>query len=156
MFTINEILDIAIRLETNSEDVYRRAAAGVGRPDIEKTLLWIAGEEARHAVWLANLKDDSSVQSVSISPQDVDGNLLSSIVGGEAFSLETVDFTAIHTFEELVAVFVESEQDGILFYEMLKSFVREAAPRNLLDRIITEEQRHIATFMDLTAPPPTA
>ena len=47
MFSIQEILDLAIRLEKNGESVYRKAAAKLSRADLVSLLAWKADEEVK-------------------------------------------------------------------------------------------------------------
>ena len=121
MFTINEILDIAIRLEKNSEEVYRRAAAKASKPEIAAALNWAADEEHKHANWLAGLKEDQSVQAVQLAPGDVDGNLLNAVIGKESFSLETVEFADIeHVAERSTFIYFGEQQSlNAHFFENL-------------------------------------
>ena len=53
MFSIQEILDLAIRLEKNGESVYRTAAAKLFRADLVSLLVWMADEEVKHARWFS-------------------------------------------------------------------------------------------------------
>ena len=51
MFTMNEVVDLAVRIEVNGERVYRHATAAVSDPDIQNALTWLADQEAEHARW---------------------------------------------------------------------------------------------------------
>ena len=95
MFTVNEILDIAIRLEKNGEAVYRQAMEKVTNPEIASTLAWMADEEVRHAERLAGLKNDTTGQSAGISAEEIGPDLLSGVIGEQSFSLQDIDFTGI-------------------------------------------------------------
>ena len=55
MFSANEILDMAIKLEKNGEVVYRDAIANVSNPELITLLEWMADEEVKHADWFAEL-----------------------------------------------------------------------------------------------------
>jgi rubrerythrin len=155
LFAVNEILDIAIRLEKNSRKIYLEAAAKTSVPEIETALEWIAGEESAHVDWFEGLKTEVSHQTDTLAQENLDSSFLNTIIGKEAFSLENVDFADIWQVSELIEVFIESEKDGILFYEMLKAFVLEEEARNLLDRIIAEEDHHIETFRALKTAVPS-
>lgn len=154
MFSINEILDIAIRLEKNSEAVYRKAAGRVSKPDIADALAWMADEEVEHAQWFENLRRTDTIESDAASLKALNGDFLKTIIGGQSFSLDDVDFNDINRISDLLDVFIESEQDGILFYEMLMPFIREEGTRTLLQDVIAEEKNHIKTLKALITPAP--
>jgi len=148
VFTVNEILDIAIRLERNGEAVYRQAIEKVSIPEIESMLEWMANEEVLHARWFSDLKNKASDQAVGISAEKIGPDLLNGVIGEQSFSLQGIDFTNIAQLSDLMNVFIEFENDGILFYEMLLPFVRSDSTRELLEKIITEERQHIKTLRE--------
>ncbi|MEN8243826.1 MAG: ferritin family protein [Thermodesulfobacteriota bacterium] len=154
MFSINEILDIAIRLEKNSEAVYREAAGNTSKPEIAAALEWMADEEAKHARWFDGLRDTIDIKPDAASLEELNGDFLKTIIGGQSFSLDDVDFENIEQLSELLDVFVESERDGILFYEMLTPFIREEGTRTMLEHIIKEEHNHIKILNEFIAPAP--
>ena len=84
----------------------------------------------------------------------MNGDFLTSIIGGQSFSLDDVDFANIQQVSDLLNVFIESEKDGILFYEMLMPFIRDEGTRTMLEHIINEEQNHIKTLKEFVAPAP--
>ena len=53
LFSANEILDMAIKLEKNGEVVYRDAIANISNPELITLLEWMADEEVKHADWFA-------------------------------------------------------------------------------------------------------
>lgn len=154
MFSINEILDIAIRLEKNSEAVYREAASNTSKPEIVVALTWIADEEAKHARWFDGLRNTSDIKPDAASPDALNSDFLKTIIGGQSFSLDDVNFEDIEQLSELLDVFVESEKDGILFYEMLTPFIRKEGTRTMLENIIKEEHNHIKTLTEFITPAP--
>lgn len=155
MFSINEILDIAIQLETNSEAIYRKAAQRVSKAEIARVLEWMANEEVNHAHWFGSLRNTATIKPEDSSLETLNGDFLRSIVGGQTFSLDDVDFADIQQVSELLAVFIESENDGILFYEMLMPFIRDEGTRTMLENIINEEKNHIKTLEAFRTPAPT-
>ena len=154
MFTINEILGIAIRLEKNSEAIYRQAADGVSKSDIVDALKWMADEEVKHAQWFDGLRNTATIKIEDASLETLNADFLKSIIGGQSFSLDDVDFADLRQLSDLLDVFIESEKDGILFYEMLMPFIREDGTRTMLEHIVSEEKSHIKMLEDLKAPAP--
>lgn len=152
MFNPNEILNIAIQLEKNSEAIYRETADSVSKPDIAATLRWMADEEVKHAQWFDSLRNTAAIKPEVSSPESMNGDFLKSIIGGQSFSLDDVDFGDIQQVSDLLDVFMESEKDGILFYEMLMPFIREEGTRTMLEHIISEEKNHINMLADHNVP----
>lgn len=144
MFSIQEILDLAIRLEENGESVYRKAAAKLSGPDLVSLLVWMADEEVKHAAWFSELKHKLETDSINPFIEEMGREVLTDMLGEKSFSHREVDFSRINQPHDLVAVFIEFEQDTVLFYETLKPFIEDDATLSNLDKIIAEENNHIA------------
>jgi rubrerythrin len=54
-----------------------------------------------------------------------------------------VDFSAIKDTHELIRIFIEFEQDTILFYDLLVAFVPEESVKAKIRTIIDEEKNHV-------------
>lgn len=143
MFTAEEILDMAIRIEKNGERTYRNAIVKAANPKIASLLGWMAEEEKRHADIFLEMKatiDPSAGNPVG----DAFGHeILDKLMGNQSFSLEEVDFGIIEQVKDLFSVFIEFEEDTVLFYQLLESFLQDDEARRELRRVIHEENRHI-------------
>lgn len=148
MFTLNDILDLAIRLEKNGEAVYRNACDHTGDPSLNQLLTLTAEEEVKHAQWFSNLKRNIQTGDDHHIMKEMNDALIDEYVGDQSFSLKEVDFSKIKTNNEMISVFIEFEKDTILFYEMLQSFIEDKETAKALDRIIGEEKQHIEKFKD--------
>ena len=144
MFSIEEILDLAIRLEKNGESVYRKAVDKVSKPDLVSLLEWMADEEVKHARWFSELKQTLETDSINPFMEEMGREIFTDMLGEKSFSHRDVDFSKIDQPHDLVAVFIEFEQDTVLFYEKLKAFIEDSATLNNLEKIIAEENNHIA------------
>jgi rubrerythrin len=151
MFEIKEILDLAIRLEQNGEATYRQAIQAASDEGLKAALEWMAHEEANHGQWFAKLR--SAIEGEESNPfmEEMSRELFDDLVGNQSFSLKEVDFAAVESLEELVAVFIEFEKDTVLFYEMIAPFIEDGKTRTHLQAIIAEENRHIARLRDFLA-----
>ena len=58
MFTLSEIIDLAVRIETNGQKAYRKAQGQVTDPALASMLGWLADEEAEHEKWFPSLKEN--------------------------------------------------------------------------------------------------
>lgn len=149
MFTSREILDIALKIEKNGEAVYRQAIQDLVNPDIARRLTWMADEEARHAEWFMKLQSQLSTHTDHIALDEMNSDVLQNIIGKQSFTLEDIDFPGVDDMRSLINIFIEFEKDGILFYEMLRTFVKDRDVLESLDQIIGEEYRHIETLQEI-------
>ena len=149
MFTSREILDIALKIEKNGEAVYRQAIQDLVNPDIARRLTWMADEEARHAEWFMKLQSQLSNHKDHIALDEMSSDVLQNIIGKQSFTLQDIDFPAVDDMRSLINIFIEFEKDGILFYEMLRTFVKDRDVLESLDQIIGEEYRHIETLQEI-------
>jgi len=151
MFEIKEILDLAVRLERNGEATYRQAVQQSGDEGLKAMLDWMAQEEARHAQWFSNLRHSLERGEKNPFLEEMSRELFEDLVGSQSFSLKEIDFAALDSLEDLVAVFIEFEKDTVLFYEMITPFIEDSETRTHLQDIIAEENRHIARLKDFIA-----
>ena len=143
MFTIKEILDMAIRIEKNGEAVYRNAIEKISNPALVSLLKWMADEEVNHAKWFSKLKQEVETFSKNPFVEEMSRELLNELLGEQSFSLKDVDFSQVERINDLIAIFIEFEEDSILFYEMLHPFIQDEDTLVQLDKIIAEENLHI-------------
>lgn len=148
MFTIKEISELAIQIESNGEALYREVAAKVADPDLKTLLELMAQEEARHGHWFGRLGDDP----FQFGPPDMDANteleamgraLLTEMLGEQTFSLDVDSLKGAHTVAQVIEQAAEFEKDTIVFYEMLADFIEDASVTAHLQTIIAEERSHL-------------
>jgi rubrerythrin len=149
MFNAQDILDIAIRLETNGEKTYQDARQYTSNAELKSLLIWIAREERNHARWFEGLKEQLAQDEDHHLVAELSRALVEDVVREQAFSLQEVDFEAVDTPEEMVRIFIGFENDTIAFYEVLKTFIDDPAIARQLEQIITEEKNHIEQFQNL-------
>lgn len=149
MFSVQDILDIAIRLENNGEKTYRDARQHTPDEQLKALLDWIAREEHNHARWFTELKNRLARGEDHHLVAEMSRALAEDVVKGQAFSLQEVDFKAIDTPEKMIRTFIGFEDDTIAFYEILKTLISEPGTASQLEQIIAEEKKHMATFRDL-------
>jgi rubrerythrin len=151
VFEIKEILELAIRLEKNGEATYRKAMASCSDESMNALLQWMADEEVSHREWFAALKSDldSGVKNPFI--EEMSRQVFKDLVGGQSFSLKEVDFSKVGSTHELISIFIEFEQDTVLFYELIAPFIEDEETRGHLQRVIAEEKRHIDRLREFKA-----
>lgn len=149
MFTAQDILEIAIRLEKNGEKTYIDAQLHISNDELKTLLTWIAQEEHDHARWFTELKNRLTQGEDHHLMAELSQALVEDVVQGQAFSLQEVDFETIDSPDKMLRTFIRFEDDTVAFYEVLKTFIDETAIAAQLEQIILEEKKHMATFQDM-------
>lgn len=142
MFSLKDIIDIAIQLEQNGEKIYRRAAEKIQNPSLSTLLEWLADEEAQHAKWFEALIDTVAGIGDFQEQEKMGRALLKNAVGTQSFTLEDADFSSIEKIEDLLKLAIEFEKDTVLFYGMLQPLIQDQETLDQLHVIIKEEEDH--------------
>ena len=149
MFSANELLDLAIKLEKNGEAVYRDAIDKVPNPELVRLLEWMADEEAKHAKWFAELKLKLDQKSVNPFMEKMSRELFNDLLGDKNFFLKDVDFSSVREIDDLIDIFIEFEKDSVRFYQVLEPFIGDPVSLEGIKKIINEENCHIERLQEL-------
>jgi rubrerythrin len=149
MFSAREIYDIAIRLEENSLRLYREALSHVSDEALRDILQWLADEEESHRSRFVEMKNKVKSESDDLWADQMSTAILQGAVQHHAFSLEEADFASVEDETQLLKVAIDFEQDGILFYEIIRSFVTDPGTLGHIDEIIAEERKHVELFQEI-------
>lgn len=141
MFTLTDLLDIAVQMEQNGKAVYCRAMEKTSNRDLLDLLQWMADEEEAHSRWFADRKE--SLPKETLTFQTMVPDLLQDMMGEKSLSLDEVDFSRIKTKEQMLKTFIGFENDTILFYEFLDTFLDDPSTGEGLKKIIQEEEAHV-------------
>ena len=148
MFSIREIIDIAIKIEKNGESYYREAMEKISNPSLKPVLLFLAYQEYEHIKWFEKLKAEMKTTEGDQKVAEISEPMLQSLVGDQTFSLDDADLSRLESVEKLIELAIELERDTIIFYQMLQSFIEDSDTLKGLDEIIAEENRHIELLME--------
>lgn len=140
MFTRNDLIDIAVKMEKNGEAVYLDALKRINNPDLKSMLQWMADEEATHQAWFTTQKIQSNTDETDLT--DMLPGILREMMGEKSLSLDEVDFSTIQTATQMLETFVGFETDTILFYEVLEAFIEDPTAQKGLHLIVEEEKAH--------------
>jgi len=143
MFSAREILDFAIKIERNAEDLYREAASKMENSEIGSLLLFLANEERHHAEWFQQRKETINLEGDQAEMERLYGTLLRDMIGDQTFSLADADLSRMDQVKALLELAVEFENDTILFYETLHSLIDDEHASARLREIIADENGHI-------------
>ena len=148
MFSVKEILDLAIQLEKNGESVYRNAVDKVTEPDLVSLLIWMADEEVLHGRWFSELKKNFETHSINPFMEEMSRKVFGGMLGDKSFSHRDVDFSKVDHLDDLIDIFIEFEKDTVLFYETLTPFIEDNDTLENIKKIIAEENNHIKKLQD--------
>lgn len=146
MFTMDDLFEIAIKMEKNGEAVYMDAIEKVTDTELAATLAWMAEEEASHGRWFADKKNRLSLGINEANLKEMVPRVLQDMMGEKTLSLGEVNFSEVTTVSQLLDIFIGFEKDTIQFYELLEIFIEEETVLDGLKKIILEEKKHIETL----------
>jgi rubrerythrin len=144
MFTVNDLIDIAVKMEKNGEALYQASLQKARSPQLKSLLQWMAQEEAAHGDWFADKKGKWTADPAQTDLETMLPDVIKEMMGDKALSLDEVNFSQIRSTASMLETFVTFEQDTILFYEFLQTFAQDAAAQEGLKKIIAEEKKHVA------------
>jgi len=151
MFSTGEIIDIAIQLEQNGASLYLNAANHQVDSVLKSKLKWLAEEELAHVKHFTAMRQTLKIEVVDPSLAEMGRRLFEQSMGKQSFSLTGESLDKIGSIEDLIEMAVEFEEDTIIFYQMLQSFIEDIAVTKQLDDIIEEERRHISQLQTILA-----
>ena len=150
MFSLGEIVDLAIQIEKNGERSYRKAQKEVGSPELASILEWLSNDEKEHEKWFIDMKKGIDEKIEDPKLEEMGREILNTVLGEQAFSMDDADFSRIKDINTLFEVSLEFEKDTILFYEMIKDFIDDRKVLAGIDRIIKEERKHVKRLEELS------
>jgi rubrerythrin len=142
MFTITDIIEIALQIEKNGESTYRRAQRETSDPSLADLFGLLADEELDHQRWFTELKNRVGIKLVDQNLEAMGRELFQNILGEKTFSLDDQDLSKAPDIQAVIRISAEFEQDTAVFYEMLEPFVEDPRNRDNLRLIIEEEKEH--------------
>jgi rubrerythrin len=149
MFSLKDIIDIAVQIEQNGERVYRNAAEKIEDSSLRSLLLSLADEETQHAKWFEALIDKVPGTGEFPEQEKMGRALLQDAVGAQSFTLEDADFSSMKKIEDLLNLAIEFEKDTALFYGMLQPLIEDQKTLEQLHAIIQEEEAHARRLKEM-------
>ncbi len=149
-FNADEIFRMAERIERNGVRFYRAAAEAAVDDALAERFGELAEMEAVHERTFAAMHADLSSeekQATTFDPSGETGAYLAAMADSSVFdeSTDPTDLVARATSPaEILRIAIGLEKESILFYLGLKGLVPERLGRDRVERIIEEEQGHVA------------
>lgn len=151
MFTMNDLLEIAIKLEKNGETLYRDSVEKIEKEELKSMLAWMADEEAVHGKWFAEQKDKLSLEIAEARLKKMVPQALQEMMGDKTLSLDDIDFSRFTRLSQLLETFIGFEEDTIQFYELFELFIEDDTVLTGLRTILLEEKNHVETLSNMMA-----
>lgn len=151
MFTMDDLWEVAVKMEKNGEAVYRKSLKKIRQKPLTDLLSWMAAEEAAHGRWFLEQKKRLALQPEEKALKEMIPEVLQDMMGEKALSLDEVEFDKISTPLVLLNTFIEFEKETIRFYELLEMFIEAEEVHKGLKTIIQEEKTHVEKLADMAA-----
>ncbi len=152
-FSLEEIFELAERIEHNGAKFYGKAASQVTDQNYKLLLLDLVDMEQKHERVFAYLKEQIVDQKLGQGPLDPDASAvqyLRSFADGVVFDLNADPseyLSSNHSLEEILRYAIGLEKDSIVFYYGIQELIPEDLGKEQINTIIKEEMRHI-TFLN--------
>jgi len=143
MFTMDDLLEIAIKMEENGEAVYHDSMGEIRNMDLKSMLQWMANEEATHGKWFADQKNSLLLDENEADLKKMVPQALQDMMGAKTLSLDDINFSKFTKVSQLLETFIGFENDTIQFYELLEMFIQDEKVLSGLKQIILEEKNHV-------------
>ncbi len=143
MFTMADIREIAVQIERNGEDAYRKAAESVNDSALKEIFKWMAEEEKVHRAFFSTIESSEPISEEQRELEVMGRQLLQEMVADQTFSLDREMLLETDDFIQALSQAQTLEQDTIMFYEFLLNLVSDDETREQLELVIEEEKRHI-------------
>jgi len=154
-FNIDEILEMAIRIEVNGRAFYLHAAEIESDKEMVSFFNKLAAMEEQHIKTFERFREDLSDTDKEGQVYDPDGqasmylSVMADTHGGEGDPQVAKTLTGKESLQEILNIALGLEKQSILFYVGLKDLVRQKHGKDKVDAIIDEEKQHIAQLSEI-------
>lgn len=156
MFTIADICNIAVQIEKNGEETYRKASLASKNPEVAQLLAAMADDERRHGEWLATITSNKPLTDEQREMEAVGRTLLQDMVKGNPFLLAKSELQRAESVGEVLTRSIAFEEDTVLFYQFINEFLDDQDAVHKMQTIIAEERKHVQHLEFLKKTPPSS
>jgi len=153
LFSSDEIVQMGIRIEENGRDFYNTLEKSARSEEVKVIFHFLGEEEERHIrVFQGLLSEVENYEPKEAYPDEY-FDYLTALSRDYIFTKEKTGKRIAETIEndlDAVALGIDFEKDSILFYHEMKNLVW-AKGRDIIDRLIEEERRHLQKLWELKA-----
>ncbi len=145
MFTLKDVLEIAVNLEKNGRKFYEEAMVRVKDPTVLDLLRQLRDQELHHLETFRRLRDlhvrDTNVRDVS--PRGMEDFVRDSMSGRLLSWNEKPAIDGSQSYREILESALEFEQDSVTFFRFMSEMVDGGEEKRVVDLIIREELAHV-------------
>lgn len=150
-YSIEEILEIAIKIEENGLSFYNTLAEKTNNKIAKELFKFLEGEEREHIAVFKNLYKDLTGRSFIRAFSEEEANLyLHSLIENRIFKSPEEIINTIKGKDELsiIDMAIQIEKDTILYYyEVLENLTEKEA--ELVKKLINQEKNHVYRLSNL-------
>lgn len=145
---LHDLLQIAIKMEREGAEFYRRLEAQATREDSKAIFRKLAEDEIHHERFFTSLMQGSEHENVEIDEPELD-NILKAIENEEVLpDAPGEKIESIHPLQA-IKLGVKTEKNTVEFYKFLLKKLDTSEGRRLLEELIEEEKRHSRELTEL-------
>lgn len=150
-FAASEVAEIGIRIEQNGHAFYTALAAKTNAAAAAAVFRLLAEQEEKHIAVFTRLRQEAETYETAEAYPDeyfaylrtlADGHVFTRAASGAAAAAQAADDRAA------VDLALRFERESVAFFTEMKQLV-PAAEHALLDRLIAEEEKHVAQLQQL-------
>jgi rubrerythrin len=151
----DEIFEMVIRIESNGARFYRKAAGFQSDSSNRKMLEKLAIMEDHHQTVFEEMRKGLTEADKTITvfdPHNEASQYLAAMAdahGGEGSPAAADSLSGKESLAEIIDIAIGLEKESILFYIGLKDMVPPKYGRDKLDKIISEERKHVVELSTL-------
>lgn len=156
LFNLDEIFDIAIRIEENGHQFYTAALAYIENPTLTKEIAQLAAWEDGHIALMKKIKQDMSTTNnldMGFYNPEGDAGLYIKAIADSHIFIEHSDTSKLlekcTTPKEVLWLALQFEKDSVTYYSALKAGIKNKESAKALEEILNEELSHVAQIQKL-------
>ncbi|MFC1517905.1 ferritin family protein [Candidatus Margulisiibacteriota bacterium] len=147
VFSIEELLDFAIKIEEEGISFYNAMASKTKKNDLKELYEFLAEEEVSHKKTYSQLLENIKATE---NPSDFNDDY-------NRYMRAFVDSVIFHKADqkkefssdlEVIEYAIEKEKDSILYYKSLIDCIAEK-DRDVVEKVIEEERLHVLKMLDI-------
>jgi rubrerythrin len=153
-----DVLEIALRIEANAVRFYQAAEKIMDNPAAASLLGQLAQWEQGHLRLVSDLKERLSRQvrdKAAYEARHVQNSDAQLMAGLAVFGIQSdpwPELSGTETSHDVFSLALKKERESVTFYNGLKDFVPRPADRQVIDRILQEENLHVKVLTDALKP----
>ncbi|PLV58693.1 ferritin family protein [Thermotoga sp. KOL6] len=150
MFSAKELLSVAIRVEKEGEEFYRKLSDRFkDKPDIKEFFSYMSRQESEHARTFEKIGEELKVSEETYLDLSDAEEYLKSFVEGRFFpDTETMEkYLKEKSVEEAIDFSISVEKETIIFYYEILELLKNEKAKSLVKGIIEQEKQHVVKLL---------